>query len=303
MARLGGILPPFLRSPLTGGTVTVGDLEVGVVNDMPDVEIVTPTIDVEVPGLITQVGLTNVIDAIGDVVDDFLLDESGPPVVSRISGVEMEVDFGAGGDTLVYGEAAVAPDEGTSIRNPATAGAGSFGAVLQHEDALTVSGLEAFTIVFWYRAMAGGSTKLRTLAGEPQTWAIGSDNTNKLSWGLATDEVAYSQCYSDGTWFDDTQIGVDQMFAGVYDGTEQRVYRNAVLDGTLPKTGAVITSPPGTLSVLTNNLVGFGAQAHMYGNLDRVVLFSKALTPADLQALYAASRTLNYGQIEVEIEL
>jgi hypothetical protein len=91
------------------------------------------------------------------------------------------------------------------------------------------------------------------------------------------------------------QTGCFHFFAGTYDGTDMLAYLDGVEVGAQSVPGGVVNTDP--------DIGKFGASGgaqnpveELYGDLDDVMVFDRALTPTEIQAIYDDAPTLNKCQ-------
>src|SRR3989338_5332862 len=73
-------------------------------------------------------------------------------------------------------------------------------------------------------------------------------------------------------------------YVGTYDGTNIKIYVDAVLKNTTAYTGSVSTTDTGNLFIGMDD----GTTNYLNGNIDEVVLYNKALDAADIRTRYGA---------------
>ncbi|MCX6271500.1 MAG: T9SS type A sorting domain-containing protein [Bacteroidetes bacterium] len=79
------------------------------------------------------------------------------------------------------------------------------------------------------------------------------------------------------------QINAWQFFVFTYNGTEIKLYRNGVLVGTTPATGAILNS---TASFYVGDMLYGAVHYYMKGKVDEVSLWTKALTQEEISLIY-----------------
>ncbi|MEM6795016.1 MAG: PQQ-dependent sugar dehydrogenase [Acidobacteriota bacterium] len=147
-------------------------------------------------------------------------------------------------------------------------------------------GGEALTFSLWFRADDFGQmdgrflSKARGVQDEDHVFmlsTIRSGGESRLRFrlkagGSTTTLIADSGALASGVW---------THAAAVWDGQDMRLYKDGVLVGSTPKTGAVATDP--TVPVAIGDQPQGGRPFD--GVIDEVRLYSRALSPAELDVL------------------
>jgi len=144
---------------------------------------------------------------------------------------------------------------------------------------------DQITITFWFKVQAFSNSWEAFLAkGDDSYRASRSATTgNATHMGASGTSVGGSN-----GWFDAAIVITDNQWhhwAGVYDGSQGRIYIDGVLDTTSPGTGQINQSS-------YNFYIGENAQAtgrFLHGLMDEVRLYSRALTDAEILEVMAGA--------------
>jgi hypothetical protein len=188
-------------------------------------------------------------------------------------------DFNAAPATDVLGLNNGAAGSGVSTASGVLATAQSFsgltGVFSSTPDAPSLDPTSVVTLEAWIDATAlGGRIFDKITAGGTNGYLLDTVG-NKLRMIVGSQALSTASSLSTGTW---THV------AGVYDGANMTVYVNGAAAGTVAHTGAIPTN------ALTLRVGADSSGASLFsGLIDEARVYSRALSAADIQALYAES--------------
>ena len=144
---------------------------------------------------------------------------------------------------------------------------------------------DEITITFWFQVEAFSNTWEAFLAKSDTAYRA----SRSAGTGNATHMGASGSSVGGGNgWFDATVIVTDGQWhhwAGVYDGTEGRIYIDGVLDTASPGTGQI--------NIVSNDLyIGENSGAtgrFLHGLMDEVRIYSRALTDDEILEVMAGA--------------
>lgn len=172
----------------------------------------------------------------------------------------------------------------------------------------TLEGVSAFTLALWVRPNSPGTLKSLAMKfnnGDTQTCFFietGISDATKILYGVSTtttDGNTYAETptatITDATW---THIAM--VFDGGQAGWSRvRIYANGVLQTPSLTNGTPPTVTPAATSSLRFGTISDGTSRAFTGSMDGAVMYNRALSAAEVAALYADSltgyrRTLNW---------
>jgi hypothetical protein len=149
---------------------------------------------------------------------------------------------------------------------------GAFDAIADSASLDTIPTAKAVTMEAWIQATAlGGRIFDKITAGGTNGYLLDTVG-GKLRIIAGSGTVSSTASLKTGEWI---------HVAGVYDGATLTVYANATPVGTLPYTGAL----PGNTLPLRLGADSQGAN-RFDGSIDEARIYNRALSAADIQALY-----------------
>ena len=152
-----------------------------------------------------------------------------------------------------------------------------------------------FTVIAWAKVKASALSRRGLIAGT-SVWSI-SGGGYMAGWGLQVVYPARTVRFTIGETDGSTEIYAEtaggvvadewNFFAGTYDGTTARLYANGVLVDSMANPSNVPASPDHRMQI------GYGYSSATdpdwyYGTADEVAVWTRALTQAEIDALYNA---------------
>lgn len=138
-------------------------------------------------------------------------------------------------------------------------------------------GTNAMTVVCWFK---GGPTDYKNRFQSPlgrsdASWRMDVDWFGQARFVSGSPDCVGSTYINDNVW---------HFYAGVFDGTEQYIYIDGLLDGEATGSGG---SDPGAKMRIGG--VGDYGDRYFNGSIAQVAVFASALTPANIETLYGSS--------------
>jgi hypothetical protein len=226
------------------------------------------------------------------------------------TGLVLSLHFNEGSGTIAYDSSGFVNTgtlySGTTVcSNPPTAGCpqwvdGKFGKALRFDgvddyvrvpvsagSSLDFAGKNKITVVAWVKALSSVTTNTDTFIGQDTSffmrWRQGGGN----NWGAGIYNGAWRELSVPGalnTW---THLAL------VYDGSILKLYKDGVLAASLTTSGNLVAN------VKEINIGRFptATTQRFNGIIDEVRIYNRALSDAEIQALYQAKARLDYGDI------
>ncbi|MEM8886896.1 MAG: LamG-like jellyroll fold domain-containing protein [Bacteroidota bacterium] len=135
-------------------------------------------------------------------------------------------------------------------------------------------------------------SKAKSIQGDDHYWMLSQNGGSAMRFRLKTDQGGTATLISPTG-----ELAAESWYfvTAVYDGSEMRLYKDAVKIASLAKTGSI--SQDSTVGVAIGNQPSGAGERPFKGLIDDVRIYSKALTEQEIEELYQA------GSIRFPVEL
>ncbi len=107
-------------------------------------------------------------------------------------------------------------------------------------------------------------------------------SNNKIYWRTKSPNAGYSA----GDLRTDTNLSSWNLISGTYDGANKKIYINSNMVASMSWSSPVDTNPNGISIIGAFARISIGSDYFLNGNLDDVRIYDRALSAAEVQALY-----------------
>jgi len=155
-------------------------------------------------------------------------------------------------------------------------------------DAISLSPTDAVTIAVWVKINSNGSTSSIARKGATSTpaYSLNRESSNQFKFW-----VHFGSWLNSGNSTTVTTVGEWYHVAGVYDGSEIKVYVNGVLEASSAHTGSISTT---TDNFYIGGDVGTVGVEWFNGLIDELSMWNKALTQTQIQTIMNDSLSAAY---------
>jgi hypothetical protein len=108
------------------------------------------------------------------------------------------------------------------------------------------------------------------------------DSNNKIYWRTKPPNAGYEN----GDLKTDTNLSSWNLISGTYDGTSKKIYVNSDMVASMSWSSPVDTNPNGISIIGAFARISIGSDYFFNGTIDDVRIYDRALSAAEVQALY-----------------
>jgi hypothetical protein len=137
--------------------------------------------------------------------------------------------------------------------------------------------------------------KFNGFTDSDQNYIVAKDSVSGRSWGLwamgGSHRAGMIVFTSTGVFYNTNgpvlSTGVWYHLVGVFDGSSVKIYVNGILGDSIPASGTTNTNPS-SINIGRRELSGH--QSWINGLIDDVLIYNRALSEAEIKALYDATK-------------